>query len=286
MPLQLKPSYRSLQQWIAEGRRPQLPAVTTEKRDVELTTCRNCGMTFEGNFCPNCGQKARTGRLKLKSMIQDALPDIWNLDNRFVRTVVELVLRPGHMIRNYVIDGRRHCYYSPISLLFLLTALYMLLKHLLFGESVHLSIDKDTLVYIDNELARIIVQKILEVLKWLSENMAWVSIFLVLAILFPVKWCFRSTLLGCNMNLTEYFYLLVYMACQSEIFSFLSLPYYYIRGISPEINLGFGFLLGVWVFKQFFQISWVQSIRRYLCVYLIMAVIPMVIAICISIFVD
>ena len=33
--------------------------------------CLNCGNEFTDKFCPNCGQKAKTKRLKLCDMLSD-----------------------------------------------------------------------------------------------------------------------------------------------------------------------------------------------------------------------
>lgn len=243
-------------------------------------------MTFTGNYCPNCGQKARTGRMHLKAMFLDFLPDIWNLDNRLLRTIVELVCRPGHMVRNYIIDGRRGCYYSPISLLFLLTAIHIALMHIVFGQDTGIHIDPDTQIDADWEWLRIYLEKAAVVARWFSENRAWLSIIMFVLVLFPVKWCFRTTQIGREMNLTEFFYLLVFNHCQTQIFTLLLMPYHYIQGTQPEIGMGFGLFLSVWLMGQFFRISWRQALRRCLLVAVIVFAVPLSIIVIISAFVD
>jgi len=269
MKLQLKDRYQSLTQWIEQGSRPkwQLPSV---EHDVQMTTCLNCGHTYIGNYCPQCGQSASTDRLRLKPMLMEFLPDIWNLDNRLIRTMVELVARPGHMVRNYIVDGRRQSYYKPIALLFLLTAVYVLLQHLLFGSQSNIHIDENTTVEVDSELVRMVIDKGRVIWTWCMENKAWVTLLEVLAFLLPIKWCFKGTALGKTMSETEYFYLLVFMQCQSLIFALALLPVNYMINETPGLDMGFDFLLAVWLLKQFFQIPWRQSIRRYLLAYMIL----------------
>lgn len=36
-----------------------------------MTTCLNCGFLFERHYCPLCGQKAETGRLRLWELVRD-----------------------------------------------------------------------------------------------------------------------------------------------------------------------------------------------------------------------
>lgn len=268
MKLQLKERSQSLVNWIQEGSRPKWLR-NPETEDEQMTTCKNCGFTFSGNFCPKCGQSARTTRLSLKPMLMDFLPDIWNLDNRLLRTLVELVARPAHMVRNYIVDGRRQSYYKPIALLFLLTAIFVLAQHLLFGNQNNFHIDENTTVEIDVEWMKVLLMKARDVWSWCVENKAWVTLLEVLAFLLPIKWCFKGTELGKTMSKTEYFYLLVFMQCQSLIFALLLLPVNYLSNKQPGVDFGFDFFLAIWLLKQFFQIHWRESIRRYLLAYLI-----------------
>jgi len=267
MKLELKERYQSLRRWIQQGSKSkwQLPS---SDQDEQTMTCLNCGHTYVGNFCPRCGQDASTERLRLKPMLMDFLPDIWNLDNRLLRTVVELVGRPGHMVRNYIIDGRRQSYYKPIALIFILTAIYMLMQHLLFGSQNDINIDENTVTQADSELLQKMIEKGHGIWDWCMENKAWVTLLKVLVFLLPIKWCFKGTELGKTMYETEYCYLLVFMQCQSLIFSLLLMPLHIMLHEQTWVDTGFHFLLAVWLLKQFFQIPWRQSFRRYLLAYL------------------
>lgn len=86
--------------------------------------CFTCGQEYQGNYCPCCGQSAKIGRYSFKKAFLLFL-DVWGLGNRgMFRTIRDLMLRPGYMIRDYI-SGMQMAYFPPFKLLFLLTALYL-----------------------------------------------------------------------------------------------------------------------------------------------------------------
>lgn len=86
--------------------------------------CFTCGQEYQGNYCPCCGQSAMIGRYSFKKAFLLFL-DVWGLGNRgMFRTIRDLMLRPGYMIRDYI-SGMQMAYFPPFKLLFLLTALYL-----------------------------------------------------------------------------------------------------------------------------------------------------------------
>lgn len=93
----------------------------------EWHTCQTCGQEFQGNYCPRCGQSARIGRYSFKKALLLFL-DVWGLGNRgMFRTLRDLILRPGYMIRDYL-SGMQMAYFPPFKLFFLLTTLSLLVE--------------------------------------------------------------------------------------------------------------------------------------------------------------
>ena len=87
--------------------------------------CCTCGQEFLGNYCPCCGQSARIGRYSFKNAVLLFL-DVWGMGNRgMFRTLRDLILRPGYLIRDYI-SGMQMAYFPPFKLLFLLTALLLI----------------------------------------------------------------------------------------------------------------------------------------------------------------
>lgn len=87
--------------------------------------CATCGTHYEGNYCPRCGQSSKIGRYSFKNAILLYL-DVWGIGNRgMFRSIRDLILRPGYMIRDYL-KGMQMAYYPPFNMFFLLIALLLL----------------------------------------------------------------------------------------------------------------------------------------------------------------
>ena len=89
--------------------------------------CATCGTHYEGNYCPRCGQSAKIGRYSFKNAILLYL-DVWGLGNRgMFRSIRDLILRPGYMIRDYL-RGMQMAYFPPFKMFFLLLAMSLLVN--------------------------------------------------------------------------------------------------------------------------------------------------------------
>ena len=85
----------------------------------ELHHCANCENNYAGNYCPHCSQKAGTGKISWKSVIEGAL-EVWGMHSRSLPyTLMQLVLRPGHMISDYI-NGKRQVSFPPVKMLLIL----------------------------------------------------------------------------------------------------------------------------------------------------------------------
>lgn len=94
----------------------------------EQHECATCHTNYQGNFCPRCGQSSRVGRYSFRTAFLNFM-DVWGLGNRgMFRTIRDLVLRPGYMIRDYL-KGMQMAYFPPFKMFFLLAALSILVMH-------------------------------------------------------------------------------------------------------------------------------------------------------------
>ena len=117
---QFKEKYRVFKEWQVK---PHEVAPLT----ADLHECATCGTQFHGNYCPRCGQKANIGRYSFKTAFLLFL-DVWGLGNRgMFRTIRDLLLRPGYMIRDYL-SGMQMAYFPPFKMFFLVIALYVLVE--------------------------------------------------------------------------------------------------------------------------------------------------------------
>lgn len=111
----LKEKYDSFREWQVK---PHEVAPLVNDKHV----CATCHTEYQGNFCPRCGQKAIVGRYSFKQAFLLFL-DVWGLGNRgMFRTIRDLLLRPGYMIRDYL-SGMQMAYFPPFKMFFLVVAL-------------------------------------------------------------------------------------------------------------------------------------------------------------------
>ena len=116
----IKERYRRFREWEQQ---PHEVAPLSENEHE----CATCGTHFEGNYCPRCGQSAKIGRYSFKKALLLFL-DVWGVGNRgMFRSIRDLILRPGYMIRDYL-RGMQMAYFPPFKMFFLLFTLTILIQ--------------------------------------------------------------------------------------------------------------------------------------------------------------
>ena len=104
----LKRSWRKYKVFLERG-------VRTSPIPSDAVECHFCGHVYHGNYCPRCGQNRIIGtkRLTASRTFREAYPQ---LSNNYIRTVLQLLFRPGYMLRDYF-RGHRVVYQSPLNAL-------------------------------------------------------------------------------------------------------------------------------------------------------------------------
>lgn len=95
-------------------------------------TCANCGTSYTGHFCPQCGQKAHIHR-SLAAIGHDIMHGVLHLDGKLWETLPLLTLKPGELTRRYI-AGERAKFVSPMSM-FLFTVFAMFAVFQMVGIS-------------------------------------------------------------------------------------------------------------------------------------------------------
>ena len=83
-------------------------------------SCRNCGASATGDFCPVCGQETQIKLPTARVFLREATGRYMTLDGRMWRTLAALLLRPGFLTRQYLL-GRRRRYIRPARLFLVLS---------------------------------------------------------------------------------------------------------------------------------------------------------------------
>jgi len=110
----------------------------TETPSPPGRVCKSCGNTFHGLFCNLCGEKVlEPADRSLKAFFSNVLIALSFADNKFLKTLRMIIVRPGLLSREYA-DGRRVMYLRPLQIFFVLNLTYFLFPVLqLFNASLH-----------------------------------------------------------------------------------------------------------------------------------------------------
>ena len=95
-------------------------------KEKKTTKCLNCNTEFVGKFCPECGQRADTGRFTVSFIFKNFIQGILSNDGGVWFTLKNLFTRPGQMMVD-IINGKRKSYFSPFPMLFLTLSLYVVI---------------------------------------------------------------------------------------------------------------------------------------------------------------
>ena len=89
------------------------------------TECKHCGMVFEGNFCPRCGQSRMVSKVTKHGFVMAFLEAYPQLAGTYLRTMWELLFRPGYLIRDYF-RGHRVPYAGPFKTFIVTVSIFAL----------------------------------------------------------------------------------------------------------------------------------------------------------------
>ena len=166
------------------------------------TRCANCGTEFRDNFCPRCGQKAGVGPIGWNT-VRQGIMIIWGMDNRSLSfTLVQLALRPGYLIHDYI-SGKRQVAFPPVKMLFIVAlanALAALLHEKLYGSVAEAQTFEGELAFLN------------QFMTWAKDNTAWSTLLFMAVFILPTWLFFRRAPRYPRHNLPEGFFIQVFMA--------------------------------------------------------------------------
>lgn len=99
-----------------------------EQEPPQDIDCKNCGTNFSGHYCPNCGQSEKEVDRPFSIIFYDFLGNVFAFDTRFWKTLLNLIIRPGFLTKEFF-AGRRVRYAPPIRFyIFVSFILFLLLQ--------------------------------------------------------------------------------------------------------------------------------------------------------------
>lgn len=293
--MNLKEKYRVFKEW--QQRPYQVAPLTQEEH-----TCATCGTSYQGNYCPRCGQSSRIGRYSVKTAFLLFL-DVWGLGNRgMFRSIRDLLLRPGYMIRDYL-GGMQMAYFPPFKMFFLLATLSIVVNSGLnirgenqlvkVVQTYERSIDMDIRTVPADQKAGVksgtdnerldFGEKINGTLKvfirFLIDHQTVVELVWLLVLSLPLYVLFRNCPAIPDLYYTEFFVAMIYitnmMNIVSIVFSFFCVNLDTIGFISP--------ILSIVALKQLCGYSYLRTILGLVASFAIITIAVLIIVVLVGI---
>ena len=190
--MSLKERYRRFRAWQAE------PFHYVDAG--ESHTCANCGRSYEGDFCPVCGQRNDVSRVSWKSVGQE-LVKIWGMESRsLLSSILQLLGRPGYLIGDYI-SGRRQVCYSPVSMLFVMAVIATLVMRVAGVEMVNRDAVESS-----------VYPALAQATVWMVEHLGWGMLIFTAFMILPTWLLFRYAPRHPRHTLPEGIYIQLFMS--------------------------------------------------------------------------
>lgn len=96
---------------------------------LESLRCQNCDHPLlpEARFCSHCGQRANTHRFTNHHLSHEVLHAFTHADATIFSLITQLFRRPGKVLNDYIVLGRRKSYFNPFTFVILLGGVMLLI---------------------------------------------------------------------------------------------------------------------------------------------------------------
>jgi ribosomal protein L37E len=128
--------------------------------------CLNCGFNVEEHYCSRCGQPNLELKEDFWQFISHSVAHYFHFDNKFFKTLVPLVSKPGKVTLDYL-AGKRARYINPISMYIFVSIVYFIVvyapkKHEKTNNTVNFVKAKPILDSISTPLAGVVNKKVVD----------------------------------------------------------------------------------------------------------------------------
>jgi hypothetical protein len=132
-------------------------------------TCPSCKNVTSTPYCPQCGERPlRARELTLRGLIDQMLGSLTNIDGRVLRTLRDLVSRPGMLTVAYL-EGLRKPFIGPVQLFLLTNVLFFAMDALTGGTVFATPLQGHLYRQPWSETARVLVADRLQTLNTTAE---------------------------------------------------------------------------------------------------------------------
>lgn len=222
--------------------------------------CANCNGLVETNFCPNCGQKKEIHRISGGHVVHEGFHSVTHTDKGFLLLLKVLLLRPGHVAKEYI-AGKRKKYFNPLSFLVISSALLAY-----FGTITGYM---DRLTSNSNRSAsRQRSEAWNEVMEIASHNGKWLTLLLMAPLFAALSWLF---FLRKRYNYAENFVLHAFIFGEAAMIRLLIfIP---ISLLFPQYFTWFNLLIYEILYLTFLTVAYKQFFQEHLALTIVKVIL-------------
>ena len=180
-----------------------------------IVKCRNCGCSCTSNYCPDCGQSVKEKRLENRTFFIGVLSGLTRVNQGFLYTAWQLLIRPWKVIRDYI-QCRRVRYVAPISMLIVVCFISAFVSGLMPADPGEVT---DT----GSEPVSSILKILLRVTEFIMDSMVVRNLTIYIPALLAIPIVYRKVGAG-KYNLAEYFAAMIYMTSSILLFGIIICP--------------------------------------------------------------
>jgi hypothetical protein len=214
-----------------------------------MIECKNCSNFFESKYCPHCGAPAKVKRIDRHYVAHEVQHGVLHVEKGFLFTARELMLRPGHCIRNFI-EGGRAKHYKPIGFVIVTSIIYTALGHYFDTSSVYPKPEGNAN----------------KVILWITTHYSYSNLIEILFISTTLTLLFWKK----KYNYFEYIVLNCYLTGQAMLIGCIFMMASYFTKI-PAIHALFPFfaiVYSIWGISQFFNdkklLTYVKALLAYM----------------------
>jgi len=201
--------------------------------EAKTIRCLNCGKEFEGDFCPKCGQDAKTGRFTLRLIWENLITAIFGSYGGIWFTIKSMFTCPGKMMVE-ILGGKRRKYFSPFPMLLLVLTIFILVYSITgsrdYVQKAETAVEasKDS----DDQVKYVAKKTISDALHFYNDNYTLCYLLTLPLLAIAARACFGRQNRK-RYNGAEYIILLVYASVFVILYRILmSLAYL----VSPDVS--------------------------------------------------
>ncbi len=117
-----------------------LPRVYKQHR---MNHCKNCGVSLDAAYCPQCGQKDVDLQRPFLVLLRDILYETFDVDGRAARTVGTMVFHPGVITARFL-AGHRRQYTPPVRLYLVFSVLFFFVVGWVVRQGILFEVNADS----------------------------------------------------------------------------------------------------------------------------------------------